>query len=198
MLSTAPRGRGVSPMTRQAATIGAIILAGGTSSRMGVDKAAQVWGDRRAVDHVAALARAAGAAQIVTAGDRDYGLPFVPDPSPLSGPVAGIVAAAKTMTPSIDRVLVLAVDAPSIRLADLSPLFEIGGNGAAFDGLPLPMVLGLSAIPAEAENDWPLRRLVERAGLARIAPADDVKNRLRGANTLEEFERLARDAGWRD
>ena len=39
-------------------TLGAMILTGGASSRMGVDKATQLWEGIAAVERVAALARA--------------------------------------------------------------------------------------------------------------------------------------------
>ncbi|HEX5377964.1 MAG TPA: hypothetical protein VFW47_05290, partial [Phenylobacterium sp.] len=72
---------------------------------------------------------------------------------------------------------------------------ESPAPGAAFEGLPLPMVLEVAAAPAEAEAEWPLRRLVERAGLLQLTPSPDALLRLRGANTPEEYGRLAREAG---
>lgn len=172
-------------------TLGAIILTGGASRRMGTDKAAQLWGGRRAIDHVADLAHALGARVVVSAGDGEFGLPRAPDPSPLSGPVAGVLAGIAMMKDQVGRVLVLAVDAPTIRPADLAPLLAADGPGAAFEGQPLPMVLDLAAVPAGAQADWPLRRFVERAGLIQVALDVAVLPRLRGANTPEERDRLA-------
>jgi molybdopterin-guanine dinucleotide biosynthesis protein A len=171
--------------------LGAIILTGGASRRMGVDKAAQLWGGRRAVDLVAELARAAGASCVVTAGEGDYGLPRARDPAPQSGPVAGVRAGAALLPAQIERTLVLAVDAPTIRPEDLAPLLEVPGAGACFIGYPLPMVIALGAIPTDAEDGWPLRRLVERAHLAQIQPKSDAEARLKGANTPVEQARLA-------
>jgi molybdopterin-guanine dinucleotide biosynthesis protein A len=37
------------------------------------------------------------------------------------------------------------------------------------------MVVTLAALPAEAEAGWPLRRLVERAGLAALAVRREVR-----------------------
>lgn len=175
------------------AGLGAIILAGGGSTRMGQDKAVADWGGRRAIDRVADLARELGADPILVAG-RDYGLPFVPDPSPGAGPVAGVlVTAARLREAGCTRALVLAVDAPTLRLGDLEPLFEAGSPGAAFDGLPLPMLLDLAALPQDAQLDWPLGRLVERAGLARTPCPEASRLRMRGANTPGERERLLED-----
>lgn len=166
--------------------LAAIILTGGASSRMGEDKGSRMWGDRRAVDLVAELAMSLGAAPIVTAGSRDYGLPFAPDPQPFSGPVAGVLAGSRLIGSAAPWALVLAVDAPTLSPADLQPLFLAPAPGAAYDGLPLPMWLNLQAISPDAQDDWPLRRLVERAGLAQLSPPPGALARLRGANTPEE------------
>ena len=178
--------------------LGAIILTGGASRRMGSDKASQMWGGRRAVDRVAELAQALGASQIVTAGPTPFGFPFAPDPELFSGPVAGVLAGVSLLGQAVDHVLVLAVDAPTIRPADLAELINSDGAGASFEGYPLPMVFAIDALPADAKNGWPLRRFVERAGLRRIPAAPCVIARLRGANTREERERLMQEAEWPD
>lgn len=167
-----------------------IILAGGGSTRMGADKAELVWDGLRAVDRVAALARTLGARRILTSGEGDYGLERVRDAAPGSGPVAGVLAGLAALAGEPGRVLVLAVDAPTLTAGDLQPLLARGAPGAAFAGLPLPMVIEPTAVPAEARDDWPLRRLVERAGLAQIPADPAVLDRLRGANTPQERDRL--------
>lgn len=170
--------------------LGALILAGGASRRMGADKATQDWCGRRAVDCVADLARAMGA-QVVLACGADLGLPHAPDPWPQAGPVAGVLAGLEALRPrGCGHVLVLAVDAPTLRPADLAPLLI--GEGAVYDGYPLPMLLPLAAVPPDAEPDWPLRRLAERAGLVRVACPPEVAVRVRGANTPEERAALLR------
>lgn len=171
--------------------LGGLILAGGASRRMGRDKALLEWDGVPAVDRLHDLARRAGAAEILVSG-RDYGLRFVPDPHPLSGPVSGIVAGASALARlGCDTVLVLAVDTPAMTVDDLAPLLAIAGPGAAYDCGPLPMVLKLAVLPADAGNDWPLRRLVEQAGLAIVACPEEALPRVRGANTPAEHAALA-------
>lgn len=165
-------------------SLGAIILCGGGSRRMGRDKAVLDWGGRRAVDLVADLARAAGAQALVTAG-ADLGWPWVADDAAGAGPVGGVLAGARALGTA--RLLVLAVDAPTITLEDLAPLLASGG---CYEGLPVPMVLDAAALPADAEAGWPLRRLVERAGLVTLPVLDGALQRLRGANTPEERDGL--------
>ncbi|ALL12529.1 molybdenum cofactor guanylyltransferase [Caulobacter henricii] len=173
-------------------SFGALILTGGGSRRMGVDKASQDWGGARAVDLLAALAQAVGAGQVLTVG-ADHGLSFVPDPQPGAGPVGGVLAGAAALASvGLARALVLAVDAPTLTPEDLAPLLAAQSPGAAFEGLPLPMALSLEALPAEAEAGWPLRRLVERASLTILPVPIGAQARLRGANTPEERAGLLR------
>jgi molybdopterin-guanine dinucleotide biosynthesis protein A len=172
-------------------TFGAIILAGGASSRMGTNKALLDWDGRRAVDLVAALSLRVGAACVVVAGG-DFGLPFVDDGG--AGPVGGLLIGL-TRLAGVNRVLVLAVDSPTLTPADLAPLISAPAPGAAYAGFPLPMAIDLAAIPADAESSWPLARLIERADLTSLAAPFDAHARLRGANTPAEREFLLR--AWR-
>lgn len=174
---------------------GALILVGGRSSRMGQDKATLDWGGRRAVDRVADLARAAGAASVLTAGG-DYGLPFVLDPNRFGGPVGGLLAGLRRLSSqALQRALVLAVDAPTLRAEDLAPLLSAPPPGALYVGFPLPMVLPTAAAGIPAEADWPLRRLAASCGLASLPPPAGARERLSGANTPLERQRLLdRDA----
>lgn len=164
--------------------LGAIILCGGASRRMGRDKAVLDWDGARAVDRVATLARTVGAQALVTAG-ADLGLPWVPDAEALAGPVGGVLAGARFL--NAERLLVLAVDAPTVTVEDLEPLLTAGG---CYEGLPVPMVMRTDALPADAEAGWPLRRLVEQAGLQALPLPEGAMARLRGANTPEEFSAL--------
>jgi molybdopterin-guanine dinucleotide biosynthesis protein A len=158
---------------------------------MGTDKALLEWAGLRAIDRVAALAAAAGAQVIVASGSRDHGLPLALDETQFGGPVGGLIAGAVALRQAgCDRMLALAVDAPTIRLADIAPLLTQASPGAAYQALHLPMVIDVAAIPTDAQADWPLARLVERAGLARPACPREAHARLRGANTLEERDAL--------
>jgi molybdopterin-guanine dinucleotide biosynthesis protein A len=172
-------------------TLGVVILTGGRSSRMGEDKATLDWGGRRAVDRLADLAGTLGASALVTAGGRDYGLPWVADAWPDGGPVAGLAAAVAALRAAgCRRMLALAVDAPTLRADDLEPLLAAPPPGAVFEGLNLPFALDLAHAPADAAPGWAVARFVEQAGLARLACPEDARERLRGANTPAERARL--------
>ena len=172
--------------------LGAIILTGGASSRMGADKAELLWDGRRAVDRVADLAAAAGAAPMLTAGARTYGLPGVSEQPAGGGPVAGVVAGAAALKAAgCRRALVLAVDAPTILAQDLAPLLAAAAPGAAFAHLHLPLVLFLDAIPPGAGAGWSMARLITDAGIRLVPPPSDAVERLRGANTPAERAALS-------
>ena len=171
--------------------LGAIILTGGGGVRMGgADKAAMAWGGVRAVDRLAELAFAVGAQSAVTAGPIDYGLPAIVEDPPGGGPAAGVLAVVKAIR--CRRVLVLAVDAPTVTADDLAPLLSAPAPGAAYEGLHLPLVAEVAALPAGPAHGWAMGRLIEAAGLARLPCPPDAALRLRGANTPEEREVLLR------
>jgi len=171
--------------------LGVVILVGGASSRMGADKAALSWNGRSAVERLAALAHGLDADRVLTAGGGEHGLERVDDPEPGGGPVSGIVAgiAALRLT-GHGRVLVLAVDAPTVRADDLEPLLASSSPGAAYDGVNLPLVMDIVATPGDAGPGWAVGRLIERARLTRLACPPGATGRLRGANTPDERDRL--------
>ena len=173
-------------MAENLPSLGAIILTGGRSLRMGEDKALQLWDGKRAIDLVAALAVSIPARPIVTAGPSDYGYPMIPDALRWAGPVGGVMAgAAALQAAGCTRALVLAVDAPTIRRADLQPLLENPATAGCYAGLPLPMVIHLP-LPAACLPDWPLARLADAAGAARLVCPEEMVPRLRGANDAAE------------
>ncbi|RYG37810.1 MAG: molybdenum cofactor guanylyltransferase [Burkholderiales bacterium] len=167
--------------------LGAVILAGGQSSRMGEDKAVMTWNGRRAIDLVVDLASDAGCESVTVAG-RDYGYPHVRDPAPDCGPAVALLAAIRSV-PALDRVLVLAIDAPLLDLADLRPLLDLRGAGASFCNLPVPMHIRREAA-ANARGSTSLRQIVARAGLIQVTPRAGSEMMLRGANTPAEASAL--------
>jgi molybdopterin-guanine dinucleotide biosynthesis protein A len=167
-------------------TLGAMILSGGASTRMGEDKAALLWHGRSAVDRLAETARAVGCETVLTVGPGDHGLPRVIDEPRFGGPVGGVMAgAAALFEAGCDHALILAVDAPSLTPYDLAPLLSRPGTGAAFEGLHFPMIVSLAALP-DAPADWPMARLADHAGIVRLAVPPEAAARLRGANSPEE------------
>lgn len=173
--------------------IATVILCGGSSSRMGADKARLEWKGVSAIDRLMTLSHDLGIQMVLTAG-ADYGLPAVLDATPGEGPCGGVLAAVpQLLAAGYTQALILAVDAPTVTASDIRPLLEARAPGAAYEGLPLPMVINLAAVPAGMQAGWPLKRLVQAAGLVVLPCSDPAKPRLRGANTPEERLRLLAD-----
>lgn len=157
---------------------------------MGEDKAAIEWDGVRAVDWIAAVARAAGAEPVLTVGARDYGYDNVREPEADGGPVAGVLAGCAALRAmGIGRALVLACDAPTLRVEDLAPLLAGADPGAAYARLHLPLVVAIDRLPSEGAG-WSMKRLIAEAGVNLLEPQPDAMARLRGANTPDELERL--------
>lgn len=176
-------------------TLAAFILVGGASGRMGRNKADLDWGGRTAIDRLAELAGDVGAQAVLTVGGA-YGLPSLPDRTPGAGPAGGVRAAcAWARDEGYARCIIMAVDAALLGPADLAPLLTADHPGACYSGLPLPMVIAAHALPTEVQDDWPLRRLVERAGLATLPVEPESARRIRGANTPEELASLLDSGG---
>jgi molybdopterin-guanine dinucleotide biosynthesis protein A len=179
--------------------LGALVLTGGASARMGTDKAALLWSGVRAVDRLAELASRLGADPVLTAGGRSYGLPAVVDEAPGGGPVSGVTAGCRALAAAgCERALVLAVDAATITPEDLAPLLAAPTPGAAYADLHLPLLLHLGALPADAGPGWSMGRLIAAAGLSLVEPAPEGRLRLRGANTPDERAALLAELGDRE
>jgi len=171
--------------------IGALILVGGASSRMGRDKASLDWNGRHAVDRLAELVASLGISDVVTAGAGDYGLPSVVEAPPRSGPVGGIAAGLAALGRlGCERALVLAVDAPTLTASDIAPLLNSGPPGAAYEGLHLPLVVDLAATRIDVEPGWPVARFIGAVGLFRPPCPRGAALRLRGANTEVQRQEL--------
>lgn len=164
--------------------VGALILAGGRSSRLG---GSAKW--ELAVDGVSLLestlaaVRSAGAAHVVVVGDeRIDGAVTVRENPAYSGPVAAIAAgAAHLPADPIDLVFVVATDMP--RLGVALPQLVAGANAdgaiAVDRGVRQQLVLAvapsalrraLDALPTVV--DAPVRALLAELDLAEVAVPD--------------------------
>ena len=133
--------------------VGAIVLAGGRSSRFGRDKLTEPVDGRPLLDHaIAAVQAVATDIVVVAAPDAN---PVVPggvhvahDPVAFEGPLAGLAAGFAALDPAVDRVVVVAGDMPSLMPAVLQRLLDAvaSGSDAAILGLdgdtpPVPLAL---------------------------------------------------------
>ena len=133
--------------------IGAIVLAGGRSSRFGRDKLAEIIDGRPLLEHAIAAVLAVATDVVVVAApgsnpDLPKGVLLAHDPVAFEGPLAGLAAGLAELDTSVERVVAVAGDMPSLVPAVLRRLLDLVESGAdaailAHDGdaLPLPMAL---------------------------------------------------------
>jgi molybdopterin-guanine dinucleotide biosynthesis protein A len=108
------------------------VLVGGSSSRMGQDKASLPYRGKKLIEHIAAaVAEAAGSATLIGPPDRyrDLGFPVVPDGRPGLGPLTGIHTALCESPAAWN--LIAACDLPAISGAFLKMLKAAAEASAA-------------------------------------------------------------------
>ena len=123
--------------------VAGLLLTGGSSRRMGTDKALIEVGGRRLVDRAAGTL-AAVADPVVEVGPGWSGLPAVREDPPGSGPLAALAAGAAALRVAghDGPVLVLAVDMPRVSVELLRLLAGRAGPATAVPragGHPQPM-----------------------------------------------------------
>ena len=104
--------------------VSAIILAGGISSRMGVNKAELTWKGSTLLEHQVNKVRRLGIDDIIVAGYPKHidGTSFAADRYPRKGPLGGIHAGL--LAANHPHCLVLSVDAPLVPPDTLTALIE--------------------------------------------------------------------------
>lgn len=142
--------------------IDAIVLAGGRSRRMGRDKATLAVHGARQIDRVIGLLAPLEGRVVIARGGlaslgiERYDVLEVPDDPGLTGPIAGVVAAAPHV--DADAVALIAVDMPAVNAALLERLAAMvrrtrrAGAVPVVDGRaqPLHAVVATTALPALA------------------------------------------------
>lgn len=159
--------------------IGAIVLAGGRSSRFGRDKLAAELDGRPLLEHAIEAAHAVASVVVVVLAPGDVrDLPpdivVAYDRDAFAGPLAGLAAGLASMPVDVECVLIVGGDMPSLSVPVLRLLVEaIGDAGDAAvavvldEGGPMPMAVRASvATPAVDEllaaGERRLRGLPER------------------------------------
>lgn len=172
----------------RAGSVGGIVLAGGSSTRLGRNKASLDWHGVPLVERVARLvARGTGGGPVVvvhphgSAGGTD-GFASTSDPFPDAGPLVGLQAGLEQIGGSVDVAVVVPCDLPLLHPAAIRALAGAllasdadVASPADPDGLPLPLpgawrtsLTGRLADGIESGERSP-RRLASRL---RFAPLD--------------------------
>ena len=145
-------------------TVGGAVLAGGSSRRMGRDKAfLEVRGVPLVATVSGVLETVVGNGVVVVGGDgegiRGLGLQSVPDLHPGDGPLGGILTALRHLGGRCDHVVVLSCDLPGVSGASIGAL--IGAIGE----VPAVVVPVLEGRRQWMHACWPVSAtgLLERA-----------------------------------
>jgi molybdopterin-guanine dinucleotide biosynthesis protein A len=198
--------------------LGGIVLAGGRSTRMGVDKAHVDWHGTPLVAHVAALVRDAVDGPVVVVGSPERPLPRLPDGVELvedavvdRGPLQGLHDGLTALTGRADVALATGVDAPLLRpeaIRLLAAALERSGAQAAVpclasDRRPLPAVYRVELAATTQRlldaDERRLRALVEAVTVVAV-PEDELRlvdprlGSLAPLNTPDELEAALRAA----
>ena len=180
-------------------TWAAVILTGGTASRLGgTDKGSLEHAGRSLL--VRALDAVAGASEVVVVGPEvgvARPVTFAREDPPGGGPLAGTAAGVAALTLSHDRVVVLAVDMPHVTAGTIARILAAAEDVDAawltdsegrrqLAGAVRPSLVP----PPEDAHDAPMRRLMT-AGTVRDVAA--IEGEAEDIDTWEDVLRLSGD-----
>lgn len=188
----------------------AIILAGGQSRRMGVDKATLPFGDETMLERVHRICEGACTEVVIASGAESSALPAVARALDQGrGPLDGILAGLRHVSPG-GLAFVTGCDSPLLQPGLIDLLFQkaaIGRGAVPSAGghlHPTCAVYSPGLVPEiEALLQAGERRAMAIAKLQGVAVVDEAELRmadpellsLRGCNTVEEYAALLELAG---
>ncbi len=196
--------------------IGAIILAGGRSRRMGKPKESLEFGDSTLLGHTAEILLECAYPVVVVARTPDQVLPPVPlevelvyDDEPDEGPLRGLSAGLRRLREECDAAFTTGCDAPFLTGGAVAWLGEmLGDHDAVMPRVgsilqPLCAIYRCRALPViESCLARGTRRPRDLVAELRVRVLDEEELRrfdpqlrfLRGVNTPEEYEATVREA----
>ena len=198
-------------------TVGAIILCGGHSRRMGRPKAWLPFGEETLLQRMVRVVGTAASPIVVVAAPGQELPPLPPgvivarDPIEGRGPLQGLAAGLEALPEAVDLAFASSTDAPFLRPAWIARLVElIGDHDLAIPvagGYPQPLAAlyrRATVLPAVAElleaDRLRLIFLMDRLRTRRIEPGEledvdpDIET-LRNLNTPEDYQAALAQAG---
>ena len=199
------------------ASLGAILLCGGRSSRMGRPKHMLPFGERTVLEVVTeTIGKVAGKIVVVAAAGQqlpglDSSCEIIRDEEEFQGPLAGLLMGMKSFDSATDRVFLSGCDVPMLREEFLSGVvaelgdFEMAIPEAGGYLHPLSAVYHMSLRDKVAalynRGERRPRRLVDECRVNRISEErlkqfDPHLNSLKNMNSPDEYAQLLREAGF--
>ena len=172
----------VNVMAEDRRKIAGVILAGGRSSRMGRNKALLNFNGLPLIDHMTALLRKSGFAEVFISGDLD-GYTCFPDPDPFAGPAQAIIH-MMNMLEGYEGVLFVPVDMPFITPEIMQTLLS-HEKGAHYKNWPLPVYFPSSSGLDGGRSS--VRGLIAAAGIAALTLPEDQQDCFSNINTPEQW-----------
>ena len=175
-----------------------VVLAGGSSSRMGVNKAELLYQGMPLVQWQLEKLRSIGLPEILVSG---YGEGMIPDDIPGKGPLGGLYSTLRRASGS--QCLVLPVDVPLIDAYTLKQLIRTHNGGItllSYNEQPEPLIgvydscLAQSILPMLHEGSTAVRRLLDIVGY-RTFPVTGDGRIISNCNTPDEFAAVCAAGG---
>lgn len=182
-----------------------LVLAGGSSSRMGRDKALLKQGDETLLERNSRILKQAGCARVYISGNCNGNRQqtnAINDIREDLGPVGGILSAMQQLLTSDHRWLVIiAVDMPNLSPAQLQPLFDnlsTTSNGRYFNDSLFPMIIKIDRqlaatiaqqLSANNKKAKSVYRLVHNLALEALCANEVQVQQFINVNTPEQWQR---------
>lgn len=180
--------------------IAGIVLAGGLSSRMGVDKATLKLDEQTLLEQsVSLLVSCDERIEQVFVSGNYKNANSIPDLHKELGPIGGLHACVKTLLGQFDALFLMPVDMPLLSQFDCQYLIEKYKNhpqGVFYEDSTFPMILPLNqslkeylseVLTSPHNKDRSLFRLIKTIRLQGIDTVQDVKHRFKNSNTPQEW-----------
>lgn len=177
------------PMDRKSGTIAGVVLAGGRSTRMGVNKAFLCFKGKPLIEHMRSVVASACRGGDVYISGNIQGYPCIEDEKPNVGPAAAILSVAHKIGKNHRGLLFVPVDMPNLTAEILGKLMrEKDVDGACYQDHPLPLWLNT---PLEKHRLCDsVRDLISTLNIVKLPVPKNSENKFINTNTPEEWKAL--------
>ena len=164
-------------------SVAGIVLAGGYSSRMGMNKALLTYRGQPLYQHMMCLLQASGVSAVYVSGEVPNVATCLPDREPHAGPACAVANLMARFSGVHRRLLVVPVDMPLLTI-DVLQMLLAPPSGAYYSHYPLPLCVntGVLAKPVRSVRD-----LITHCQIEALSLPDVWQSAMRNFNTPEEW-----------